>query len=210
MKRAAARGARAFITFEGGEAVGKSTQIALLSKALKKMGYRVYPTREPGGTKLGEKLRAIIKRMPMSKRAELLLFEASRAELIAAEIEPRLTRGEIILCDRFEESSVVYQGLSRGLPIRDVITANRLATNGRRSDFVVLLLGSQARARLKKRISKDRIERESSAFHRKVEEGYRRLAKRDRRFHLYNADRDRQDIHEMILKDVLKLLQKKK
>jgi dTMP kinase len=199
-----------FITFEGGEAVGKSTQIALLKNALIGLGYKVHITREPGGTKLGERLRRLIKTHPMCDRAELLLFEASRAELVETCLRPKLQRGEIILCDRYEESSVVYQGVSRGIPLNEVLLANRLATNGLRSDFIALLDGKAAHQRLQRRRAKDRIEREKKAFHRKVSLGYQRLAKKDRRFHFYPADLDRQLIHKMILKDVLRLIRSPK
>ncbi|MDB5037634.1 MAG: thymidylate kinase [Bacteriovoracaceae bacterium] len=197
------------ITFEGGEAVGKSTQIALLSKALQKLGYKIHLAREPGGTKLGEELRDMIKTKEMSHRTELLLFEASRAELCHSVIRPRLKAGEIILCDRFAESSLVYQGASRGIPEKEVTFANELATNGVKSDFIVLLNGSDAKTRLQNRKTKDRIELEKDSFHRRVAAGYLKLAKRDKRFHLYSANLDRQVIHKMILKDVLKLIKRK-
>src|SRR5207302_1078063 len=135
---------------------------------LRRRGYKVSVTREPGGTALGEKLRMIVKTETICDRAELLCFEASRAELVDKVLLPKLKAGHIILCDRFLESSLVYQGMTRGLPLKEVAMANLIATGGLKSDFIVLLEGSHAKDRLKNRISKDRIERESELFHRKV------------------------------------------
>lgn len=199
-----------FISFEGGEAVGKSTQIALLSKALKRRGFKIHITREPGGTRLGEKIRKTIKTQPMTSRAELLLFEACRAELVETVLRPRLALGEIILCDRFKESSLVYQGASRGIPLNQVKTANDLATQGLQSDFIVLLDGRKSIKRMNRRGSKDRIEQEKLDFHKRVAQGYRRLATSDKRFRTYNADLDRQTIHQKILKDVLHFISLKR
>ena len=198
-----------FISFEGGEAVGKSTQIALLASALKKEGYPIHISREPGGTKLGEKLRTIIKSDPMCSRAELLLFQASRAELVESVLVPKLKKGVIVISDRYAESSLVYQGMTRKLPLREVAAANQIATGGLRSDFIVLLHGKTAQARMNRRGSKDRIEREKNDFHRQVAQNYLKLARSDKRFHIYPADLDRQQIHKMILKDILKLINRK-
>lgn len=196
----------ALITFEGADGVGKSTQIKLLAPALRKKGLKVWGTREPGGTALGEKLRKIIKNEPMHARSELLLFETSRAELVEKELKPRLQKGTIILSDRYMESTLVFQGLVRGLPINEVKSANQLATGGLCSDFIVLLHGDLAWKTLNRRTLKDRFEREKNQFHRKVQLAYLRLAKKDKRFHVYSSDLPKQKIHELILKDVVRLL----
>lgn len=190
---------------------GKSTQIKLLAKALKKKKYKVYVTREPGGTSLGEKLRNVIIHEKMDPTAELLLFEASRAQLVAKEIKPRLKKKYVILCDRYEESSTVFQGIVRKLGVSFVKQANKLATQGLKSDLIILLDPKETRTTAKrmKRRKKDRFERESSSFHKAIQAGYRRLARSDKRFKTYNANLDRQSIHKMIFKDVEKLLSRR-
>ncbi len=198
-----------FITFEGGEATGKSTQIALLEKALKKLKFKVFVTREPGGTALGEKIRTLLKTDSMCPLAELLLFEASRAHLVETELKPRLKRGEIILCDRFAESSIVYQGVARNLKESFVKKANAFATQGLNSEFIILLHGQKARTRMIKRGGLDRFERERQSFHSKISKAYLQLAKKDRRFRLYSADLDRQEIHKVILKDIKYFMKKR-
>lgn len=198
-----------FISFEGGEAVGKSTQIELLRDALLSQGFKVYVTREPGGTPLGEHLRDLIKKHPMCPRAELLLFEASRAELVESILKPRLHQGEIILCDRYQESSIVYQGVARKLSESFVRRANAIATGGLHSDMIVLLSGKKAKHRLRRRGNLDRIEREKESFHKRIHLGYRRLASKDKRFHVYCADSDRKSIHQLILRDVQNFIRKR-
>lgn len=200
-----------FLTFEGAEAVGKSTQIRLLAAALKKRGYRVTCTREPGGTPLGDELRALVKSKPMHARTELLVFEASRSELVETLIRPRLEKGEVVICDRFEESSLIYQGLGRGLGIKLVASANALATGGLRSQLVIVLDPQNERTiheRLKTRRRLDRIEKERREFHRKVIQGFRNLAKRDRRVRLFPAEMPLQELHGRILTLVLKRLER--
>ena len=206
-----------FITFEGGEGVGKSTQIELLSKALQKKGYPLFVTREPGGTEVGEKLRKILKTCSMNPKTELLVLEASRAELVEREINPKLRSGYIVLCDRYVESALVYQGMVRGLPIDQVHAANDLATGGLSSDFIILLdeKSTVNQKRLKKRQGKnknikDRFDQEPSSFHLKVQRAFRTMAKQDSRFHLYNSHLSRQALHKMILRDVEKLIRSHK
>jgi dTMP kinase len=200
-----------FISFEGSDGAGKSTQIKLLQNALKKQKHKVYVTREPGGTKLGEKLRNIIIHQKMNPVSELLLFEACRAELVSKELKPRLEKKYVILCDRYEESSIVFQGIVRKLGVALVKSANKIATQGLKSDLIVLLDPKETRTtttRMSRR-NKDRFEREGSNFHKAIQAGYRRLARSDRRFKKYNANLDRQSIHKMILKDVEKLLSRR-
>jgi dTMP kinase len=201
-----------FISFEGSDGSGKTTQIQMLEKALKKKGFKVFVTREPGGTPLGEKLRNVVIHHKMNPISELLIFEACRAELVSKELKPRLKKKYVILSDRYEESSLVFQGMVRKLGIPLVKKANQIATQGLKSDFIVHLDPKKTKtttSRMKARGSRDRFEREGSSFHKQIQAGYRKLAKKDRRFHCYDANLDRQSIHNMIFKDVEKLLKRK-
>lgn len=201
------------ITFEGADGTGKSTQIELLAKDLIKSGYPVFVTREPGGTSFGEKVRNIVKTEKVTPLAELLLFEASRAELVETVIRPRLERGEIVLCDRYEESSLAYQGIVRELGVALVRNLNATATRKLKADFIVLLdpsrnLKTKGRliARARSERNTDRFDEEGSAFHSQVQQAYRKLAQSDRRMHLYPSDLNRKLIHELILRDIKKFL----
>ena len=199
------------ITFEGSDGSGKSTQIKLLQKALKKKNHNVFVTREPGGTPLGEKIRSLILFNKMSAMTELLLFQASRAELVSKEFLPRLKKKQIILCDRYEESSIVFQGVARNLSVSTVKAANKLATQGIRADLIILLdaKAKTTKKRMSGRAKLDRFEKEKTGFHQKIQAAYRRLARKDRRFKVYDSNLDRQSIHKMVLKDVEKLLKRK-
>jgi dTMP kinase len=175
-----------FITFEGGEAAGKSTQIERLAQRLSQLGQQVQLTREPGGTPLGESIRQLLKHAPegrgMSAKTELLLFLASRAELVEQVIVPALDRGSWVLCDRFLDSTVVYQGAGRRLPVEVVDRLNAFAV-GPHLPGLTLVLDldpEEARRRLKARvapaISFDRMEAEPADFFDRVRKGYRDLA----------------------------------
>jgi len=169
-----------FITVEGGEGVGKSTQARRLAERLRAHDLFVLELREPGGTPIGDRIRAIVLDHPgvmISPRAELLLYEAARAELTANVIVPALERGEAVVCDRFFDSSTAYQGYARGLGARLVGELNLAATGGLRPDLTVLLtLDSDAALKRAVRGGADRIEAESSAFHRAVAEGFAAIA----------------------------------
>lgn len=176
-----------FITFEGPEGGGKSTQIKLLAERLESLGRTVVSTREPGGTKLGECIRGILQHdtagEPPCERAESLLFCASRAQLVKNVIEPALANGSCVLSDRFTDSTVAYQGFGRGLPIDTLKTLNDFATGGRHPDLTLVLdvptsVGMQ---RLVARSAAnaegpDRFEREAIEFHTRMREGYLSLA----------------------------------
>jgi dTMP kinase len=166
-----------FVTFEGQDWSGKSTQAALLAEALRGERHEVVATREPGGTPLGESIRTLVLDGPeMHAWAEAALFAAARAEHVAAVIRPALDRGHDVVCDRFVDSSVVYQGIARGLGAERVLDLNLAVTAGLLPDrtFVLDLDAATARARQSARL--DRIEREDDCFHRTVADGYRRLA----------------------------------
>ncbi len=139
-----------FISLEGGEGAGKTTQAQLLRHRLERLGHKVVVTREPGGTPLSEEIRRIILRPSAAPRpnpsssdlppeAELLLFLAARAQLVAEVIRPALERGEIVVCDRYSDSTLAYQGYGRGLDLEEVKAADRLATGDLRPDLSVLL-----------------------------------------------------------------------
>lgn len=172
-----------FITFEGGEGSGKSTQIARLANRLEAAGVRVRSLREPGGTEQGEALRAMLldpDHTGLDAIAELLLYEASRAQLVADVIEPALEAGEIVLCDRFYDSTTAYQGFARGLSLERIRTLNEIATNGLVPDRTIVLdidpvLGVE-RATAD---GADRLEGESVAFHEAVRQGFLTVALED-------------------------------
>jgi len=181
-----------FITFEGGEAVGKSTQIERLAARLKERGDEVLVTREPGGTPLGEQIRHLLKHAPegqgMNPKTELLLFLASRAELVRKVIGPALDRGAWVLCDRFHDSTIVYQGAGRGIPLEVVERLNAFALGVRLPGLTLVLDVDPtiARARALERAGSiaavaaggtpDRMEQESADFFARVRQGYADLA----------------------------------
>ena len=190
-----------FITFEGPEGSGKSTQIKRLVEKLEAEGITVLCTREPGGTATGEAIRNILQHdaagEPLAERSELLLFTASRAQLMDRVVHPALARGEWVLCDRFIDSTMAYQGFARGMPIDTLDRINDFAINSRKPDLTLLLdldieSGFQ---RLEKRYSDgkgsaDRFERETRDFHRRVRDGYHVLAEREpARFRIIDSDR---------------------
>jgi len=169
------------IAFEGVEGAGKSTQVELLRQALEKAGHRVVTTREPGGTTVGERVRAILldPASTLDARAEALLFAAARAQLVEQVIRPALERGEVVLCDRFLDSSLAYQGVARGLGLEPVAAINGFATGGLLPDLVVLLRLDPAEGLARRRGSRDRIECQDLEFHQKVAQGFLDLAAAD-------------------------------
>lgn len=176
-----------FITFEGSEGCGKTTQIEALAKALEAEGKTVLITREPGGTVIGEKIRNLLQdpshENAISDMTELLLFSASRAELIASRIQPALERGEIVICDRFYDSTYVYQGLGRAIDMNIVEQLNQITVGPLKPDLTILLdldakIGIQ-RAKSRQSGELDRIENESLDFFEAVREGYLALAKKE-------------------------------
>ena len=177
-----------FITFEGSEGCGKSTQLAALAKYLRQKHdeREVVLLREPGGTSLGEKIRHLLKHedpgVSISAEAELLLFAASRAQLVREIIHPALQRGAIVLCDRFLDSTIAYQGAARALNLEDVAMINRFATGGLLPDVTILLdlevaVGrTRMMERNKKSTTLDRMEQEPESFYEAVRQEYLNLA----------------------------------
>ncbi|HWL53160.1 MAG TPA: dTMP kinase [Chthoniobacteraceae bacterium] len=175
------------ISFEGGDGTGKSTQIERLARRLTAAGRRVVHTREPGGTRLGEAIRALLQTSKegegMQPETELLLFAASRAELVRSVIQPALESGAIVLADRFLDSTTVYQGLARRLDPEEVAQVNAFALGGLRPDLTLLLdlEPHLARERLTARLAPgetpDRMESQPEAFHQAVRDGYLKIAR---------------------------------
>ncbi len=185
-----------FVTFEGGEGSGKSTQLELLAARMRAAGVDVVTTREPGGTPVGDRIRALLLdpiHTGMAHMAELLLYEASRAELVAEVIRPALDRGAVVLCDRFADSSTAYQAYGRGLPRAEVLELNRLATGGLVPDRTIVLDVDPrvGLARAAGVAAADRLESEELAFHERVREGFLSLAQQEpQRFDVIDASRD--------------------
>jgi dTMP kinase len=168
-----------FITFEGGEGCGKSTQSRLLLKKLEQQNVPVVLTHEPGGTALGNELRKTLKRKrdsSISPHSELFLLAASRAQLVAEVIRPALEEGKAVLCDRFTHSTMVYQGYGRGLDFTAINMVNNMATGNLNPDLIIFLDISPEQGLARKRSLKDRFELEDLSFHRRVREGYLKMA----------------------------------
>jgi dTMP kinase len=168
-----------FVTFEGLDGSGKTTQVELLRRHLEEAGREVVVTREPGGTKLGERIRELLLHGPdMSPWAEATLFAAARAELVERVIAPARERGADVLCDRYVDSSLAYQGIARGLGLDAVLELNLAAVQGVLPDRTFLLLVDPAVASRRTGRQRDRIEREDDDFRARVDAAYRELAER--------------------------------
>lgn len=171
-----------FLSFEGGEGAGKSTQIQSLLVWLQAQGHTVLVTRQPGGTDYGQRIRhLILDHHPselLSPRAELFLYLADRAHHVDTVIRPALAAGQIVICDRYADSTLAYQGFGRGLDLNELKTLNHLATGGLQPDltFWLDLDPALGHARIGDRPGKDRLESEALAFHQKVRSGYAALA----------------------------------
>ena len=200
------------ITFEGPEGAGKSTQAAMLIAKLEARGIEVIYTREPGGTKLGEAIRGVLQYNAAGEdpcpESEVLLFEASRAQLVRQVIRPALERGAWVICDRFADSTTAYQGFGRGFSVELMETINRFAIGDSAPDMTILLdvnvsLGMQrcAKRQVGKKLQYDRIESEALEFHEKVRQGYLELARRyPERFRKVDAMRHADPIAEDVWK----------
>ncbi len=169
-----------FVTVEGPDGAGKTTQLARLADYLQQQGAQVLVTREPGGTPAGEAIRAILLApdMVLGEQAELLLYLAARAEHVRTVVRPALAAGQIVLCDRFCDSTLVYQSMVRGLPLATVQAANDFATGGLAPDLTFLFDADPLllQARLGKRGGADRMEKEGLAFQQAVRQGFLTLA----------------------------------
>lgn len=199
------------ISFEGSEGSGKTTQIGLLSEHLQELGHDVLVTREPGGTPIGESIRHLLKHdqdgSAMCPEAELLLFAASRAQLVREVIQPALNRGTTVLCDRFLDSTTVYQGVARQLSRDPVQVINQFAVGERMPDLTVVIdvPATVGLARIRQRASDlpDRMEQENIEFYECVREGYLLLAQEiPERFLVVNGDQPLAAVSEAIWEGV--------
>jgi dTMP kinase len=206
-----------FITFEGLDGCGKSTQLNRLADALRATGIEVITTREPGGTEVGEKVRSIIldsRTRGLAPLTELGLMFSSRAQQIAEVIEPSVAQGKWVLCDRYTDSSEAYQGAGRGLGTEAVLAVHSVLCRGLQPDMTVLMdsdvASSVARARRRNTQSKDtnaadenRFEQENRAFFTRVHDAFTRIAEREpQRVYLVNARRSIEVVHKDILTEV--------
>ena len=210
-----------FINFEGGDGSGKSTQSSILAKSLKSEGFKVTLLQEPGSTQLGNYLRNWLKQEDTTPLAELFLFEAARAELIHKVIGPELNNNNtIIICDRFSDSTLAYQGFGRGIPLKDIIHLNQVATQGIVVNLTFLLdcaplkslnrthqIGT-ANNEFDRRVNEgERFEKETLEFHTRVREGYLKLAAKDpKRWRIINAEKNIASISKEIWKQTIEML----
>lgn len=211
-----------FITFEGVEGCGKTTQLHLLRDFLAGTGYAVTATREPGGTPLGDSIRKLVLDAaadPIDSKAELMLYEASRAQHMEEVVGPALSRGHIVLCDRFGDATVAYQGYAQGLPVDCIETLNRFTSGNRSPDLTLLIdcpveLGLERTriraARTGPGMAEDRFEQKDLSFHHRVRQGYLEIARRNgNRFIIVDGSRDPDAIHSVIRPAVLERLKKR-
>ena len=170
-----------FVTFEGGDGCGKSTQLELVKKYLEEKGFKTLTTREPGSVGLGQKLREVLLHYDgdVAPRAEAFLFLADRAQHIAKIVKPAIDNGVIVLCDRHTDSSVAYQGYGRGEDIEQINMLNKLATQGIKPDLTLLFDVSTEVAQTRVGSEKDRMESAGIEFHKKVRQGYLEIAKKE-------------------------------
>lgn len=197
-----------FITFEGVEGAGKSTQIRRAAEWLGERGFAVTITREPGGTALGTRIRTLVLHLdePVAPAAELLLYAADRAQHMAEIVEPALAAGRVVLCDRHADSLVAYQAFGRGLDRSLVDELNRIAT-GRRKPDLTIVLDLDPAAGLRRAVARgepDRLEREDLAFHARVREGFLAIGREEPgRVAVIGGERPPDEVWE----DVLAVLQ---
>lgn len=207
-----------FITFEGGDGAGKTTQLDLLCSTLSERGYDVVKLHEPGGTELGEQIRRVLledRREEMDPRAELMLFEAARAQLVSQVIRPALVQGKVVVCDRFCDSTVAYQGYGRHLGAELVDQANKAVTQGLEPDCTILLeVPVQAGLERAKAASAngtgDRMEQAGTLFHERVGEAFEALAREHaERFAVIDARGTLEEVAAAVMQTIEPLLEKK-
>ena len=203
-----------FITFEGIDGSGKSTQIRKLRDYLEAEGHTVDLIREPGGTDIGEKIRSLLldkSNGEMSFEAELLLYEAARAQIVRERIIPSLRAGSVVICDRFFDSTTAYQGYARGLNLSDVEFLNRWATGGLEPNLTFLLdlpVEDAYRRMEGRRTNTDRLEGAGFEFMKRVREGYLELCSRNRRMVLLDAMDSIDSIFQLIQRKVWEVMNK--
>ncbi len=199
-----------FITFEGSEGSGKSTQIEWIKKYLFEKNKKILFVREPGGVAISEKIRKLlldVKNEGMSSSCEMLLYMAARAQLVDQEIIPALKKGMIVLCDRFLDSTLAYQGYGNGVDMKMIKKVGSYATQDIQPDLTIIFDIDAKLGLSRIQGAKDRIEQRSITYHNKVREGFVQLAKAyPKRIKLINANKEREEIHGQVKSAVDKLL----
>ena len=201
-------GKSSLIVFEGGEGSGKTTQAKALANRLRRLGFHVVLTHEPGGTLLGNRLRRWVKwGRGVTVQTELFLFLSSRSQLLNTVIRPALEKGNIVVCDRYDASTFAYQGYGRGMDLDFLKTVNSFVTDGLCPDLIVLLDLSAEQGLERKRMKLDVFEREEFLFHQKVREGYLKMAAADpERWMVIDATLPEVKIRDIIWERVSQLL----
>jgi len=201
------------ITFEGIDGSGKSTQIQLLEAEFEKLGISYKTFREPGGTKLSEKIRTILldkENIELYSNAESLLFAAARAQLTAEQIKPAITKGEFVICDRFTDSTIAYQGYGRGLNINNLELMNTIATDGLIPDITFILdIDPQKATERLKTVNPDRMEAAGIDFFKKIRQGYCQIREQNQsRCIVINGEKPQKDISKEIHHIIMKRFKK--
>ena len=201
------------ITFEGIDGSGKSTQIQLLEAEFEKLGISYKTFREPGGTKLSEKIRTILldkENIELYSNAESLLFAAARAQLTAEQIKPAITKGEFVICDRFTDSTIAYQGYGRGLNINNLELINTIATDGIIPDITFILdIDPQKATERLKTVNPDRMEATGIDFFKKIRQGYCQIREQNQsRCIVINGEKPQEDISKEIHHIIMKRFKK--
>ena len=201
-----------FITFEGADGSGKTTQLNLIKSFLEEKGYEVVVTREPGALELGRKIREILLHYEgkVADKCEMFLFLADRAQHVETFIKPAINEGKIVLCDRHTDSTVAYQGYGRGQDINLLKNLNKIAVNGLEPDLTLLYDVSTETAQNRVGNEKDRMESAGIEFHKKVRNGYLELQKENpARIKLINANNSIENVFEDSKNIIIKLIQEK-
>ena len=201
------------ITFEGIDGSGKSTQIQLLETEFEKLGISYKTFREPGGTKLSEKIRTILldkENIELYSNAESLLFAAARAQLTAEQIKPAITKGEFVICDRFTDSTIAYQGYGRGLNINNLELMNTISTDGLIPDITFILdIDPQKATERLKTVNPDRMEAAGIDFFKKIRQGYCQIREQNQsRCIVINGEKPQKDISKEIHHIIMKRFKK--
>ena len=200
-----------FITFEGADGCGKTTQIELLKKYLDEKGIKNIQTREPGATELGVELRKILLHYdkPVSNVAETYLYLADRAQHVEFEIKPALENGTVVLCDRYTDSTLSYQGYARKQNLETIEKLNEIATDGLKPDLTIVFDIDSLLAQKRLSGEKDRLEKEGLEFHKALRLGYLEIAKKEtKRIKVINADDTIENIHKKVVKIVSEFIDK--
>ena len=204
-----------FITFEGPEGCGKSTHSRLLCDFLKKRSHDCILTREPGGTKCGEEIRRVLLHsdgVDISDLTELFLFEAARAQIVTEIIRPAFAAGKIVICDRFSDATVCYQGYAGGVDLKAIEALNMIATGGLRPDLTILLdVDTVVGLKRAKAKGIDRMERKRSAYHKRVRAGYLKLAELyPKRIRVIKVDGSIEDTQMLVRREAERVIQRYK